>query len=51
MQRNMRRYRRALPNGTWKLLRLPADVYMVRSIFYSPARPHFNRVTVVSLCV
>ena len=51
MQRNMRRYRRALPNGTWKLLRVPADVYMVRSIFYSLARPHFDRVTVVFIWV
>ncbi|KAH9061347.1 hypothetical protein EDB87DRAFT_1560456 [Lactarius vividus] len=30
--RNVLRYRRALPNGGWKLLRVPADIYML-SIF------------------
>ncbi|KAI9434894.1 hypothetical protein H4582DRAFT_2080561 [Lactarius indigo] len=27
--RNVLRYRRALPNGKWKLLRTPTDIYMV----------------------
>ncbi|KAI0254073.1 hypothetical protein BJV78DRAFT_1388661 [Lactifluus subvellereus] len=27
--RNILRYRRVLPNGDWKLLRVPADVYML----------------------
>ena len=36
-QRNVLRYRRVLPNGDWKLLQGPADIYMVRSIFHSPA--------------
>ncbi|KAH9083445.1 hypothetical protein EDB83DRAFT_15305 [Lactarius deliciosus] len=30
--RNVLRYRRAFPNGGWKLLRVPADIYML-SIF------------------
>jgi hypothetical protein len=33
VQRNVLRYRRALPNGGWRLLRGPADIYMVRSSF------------------
>jgi hypothetical protein len=32
LQRNLLRYRKALPNGDWKLLRTPADIYMVRSM-------------------
>ena len=36
MQRNVLRYRRALPNGGWKLLRVPADIYMVCSILLEP---------------
>ncbi|KAI9463566.1 hypothetical protein BJY52DRAFT_1184586 [Lactarius psammicola] len=27
--RNVLRYRKALPNGSWKLLRVPADIYML----------------------
>ncbi|KAH9978625.1 hypothetical protein BGW80DRAFT_1455397 [Lactifluus volemus] len=27
--RNVRRYRKELPNGDWKLLKLPADIYML----------------------
>ncbi|KAN0129789.1 hypothetical protein V8E53_012454 [Lactarius tabidus] len=32
--RNVLRYRRALPNGGWKLLRVPADVYMLSLFSY-----------------
>ncbi|KAF8274448.1 hypothetical protein EI94DRAFT_1713448 [Lactarius quietus] len=32
--RNVLRYRRALPNGNWKLLRLPADIYMLSLFVY-----------------
>ncbi|KAH9025443.1 hypothetical protein EDB85DRAFT_2075039 [Lactarius pseudohatsudake] len=32
--RNVLRYRRALPNGGWKLLRVPADIYMLSLFVY-----------------
>ncbi|KAI9453542.1 hypothetical protein BJY52DRAFT_1088953, partial [Lactarius psammicola] len=32
--RNVLRYRRALPNGGWKLLRVPADVFMLSLFVY-----------------
>ncbi|KAI9442154.1 hypothetical protein H4582DRAFT_2072711 [Lactarius indigo] len=32
--RNVLRYRRALPNGGWKLLQVPADVYMLSLFVY-----------------
>ncbi|KAI9463568.1 hypothetical protein BJY52DRAFT_1184588 [Lactarius psammicola] len=32
--RNVLRYRRALPNGRWKLLRVPADIYMLSLFAY-----------------
>jgi len=32
--RNVRRYRRALPNGGWKLFRVPADIYMLSLFLY-----------------
>ena len=35
LQRNLLRYRKALPNGDWKLLRTPADICMVAFIVLS----------------
>ncbi|KAN0131080.1 hypothetical protein V8E53_011081 [Lactarius tabidus] len=32
--RNVRHYRRALPNGGWKLLQRPADIYMLSIFVY-----------------
>jgi hypothetical protein len=32
-QRNLRRYRKTLPNGDWKLLQTPTDIYMARFTF------------------
>ncbi|KAI9445892.1 hypothetical protein H4582DRAFT_2093698 [Lactarius indigo] len=32
--RNVLRYRRALPNGNWKLLRTPTDIYMLSLFSY-----------------
>ncbi|KAH8998215.1 hypothetical protein EDB86DRAFT_820342 [Lactarius hatsudake] len=32
--RNLLRYRRTLPNGDWKLLRTPADIYMLSLFSY-----------------
>ncbi|KAH9176403.1 hypothetical protein EDB89DRAFT_1846396 [Lactarius sanguifluus] len=32
--RNVLRYRRALPSGGWKLLRVPADIYMLSLFVY-----------------
>jgi len=32
--RNIQRYRRAFPGGTWKLLRVPTDVYMLSLFVY-----------------
>ncbi|KAH9002021.1 hypothetical protein EDB86DRAFT_2900685, partial [Lactarius hatsudake] len=32
--RNMLRYRRVLPNGGWKLLQVPADIYMLSLFVY-----------------
>ncbi|KAN0133553.1 hypothetical protein V8E53_008721 [Lactarius tabidus] len=32
--RNVQRYRKALPNGDWKLLRTPADIYMLSFFVY-----------------
>ncbi|KAI9435760.1 hypothetical protein H4582DRAFT_1780533, partial [Lactarius indigo] len=32
--RNVLHYRRALPNGGWKLLRVPADIYMLSLFVY-----------------
>ncbi|KAH8977960.1 hypothetical protein EDB92DRAFT_1805358 [Lactarius akahatsu] len=32
--RNLLRYRRSLPNGDWKLLRTPADIYMLSLFSY-----------------
>jgi len=34
VQRNVLRYRRALPNGDWRLLRGPADIYMLTIFIY-----------------
>jgi hypothetical protein len=35
-QRNYIRYKNALPNGDWKLMQVPADIYMVCFKLYSP---------------
>jgi hypothetical protein len=43
VQKNVLRHRRALPNGDWRLLRGPADIYMVRSEFYSLFESHISR--------
>jgi hypothetical protein len=32
-QRNVRRYKKTLPNGDWKLLQTPTDIYMARFTF------------------
>jgi len=32
--RNLLRYRKDLPNGDWKLLRTPADIYMLSLFVY-----------------
>jgi hypothetical protein len=45
VQRNVLRHRRALPNGDWKLLREPIDIYMVRLIFTTSRESQFSRVT------
>jgi hypothetical protein len=39
VQRNVRRYRTALPKGNWKLLRRPAEIFMVRQLnIFTPQR-------------
>jgi hypothetical protein len=38
-------YKEALPNGGWKLLQGPSDIYMVRSISIQPRESHFSCVT------
>jgi hypothetical protein len=45
MQRNVLRYRRALPNGGWRLLQGPADIFVVCSSFTQPRESHFSCVT------
>ena len=52
VQRNVLRYRKALPNSSWKLLRGSTDIYMVCSMFSQPhARSHFILLTVFPFCV
>ena len=52
VQRNVLRYRKALPNGDWKLLRGSADIYMVCSMISQPrAQSHFILLTVFPFCV
>ena len=41
--RKVLRSRRARPNGDWRLLRGPADIFMVRSEFYSLFESHSSR--------
>ena len=45
VQRNVLRHRKALPNGDWRLLRGPFDIYMVRSSFTASRESQFSRVT------
>jgi hypothetical protein len=45
VQRNVLRHKRALPNGDWRLLRGPIDIYMVRSSFTASRKSQFSRVT------
>lgn len=42
VQRNVKRYRKALPDGGWKLLDAPADIYMVCSILLEPSMISFQ---------
>ena len=45
VQRNILQHRRALPNGDWRLLRGPFDIYMVGLSFTASRESQFSRVT------
>lgn len=51
LQRNLLRYRKTLPNGDWKLLRTPADIYMVCSMLTLLSRTLILAASQLSLFV